>query len=353
MILPGFGLAAQEKLGNAKVLMVGIGGLGCPALQYLVAAGVGQIGLVDPDLVSESNLHRQILFGQADIGHPKVAVAEKLMHLQNPNIQIQTHQISLDRQNVLGLMEGYDLVIDATDNFSSKYTLNDAAAILGIPLVYGAVTRYQGQLSVFHLPDEHGISYQYRDLFPDEPVSDLEGGCETMGVLGVLPGIIGSLQAAEAMKIITGIGKPLIGRLFTHDLLDTSSYEITILKQPLKMITREDFLATESLLSDDLDEIDIQEINVDQFLDLKNKGQIFVLDVRERHEFPPIDFSDALIPMSELSLKMEQLPQKEICVICHQGIRSVYAAQQIQVKKAVKTYSLKGGLTAYFNKMSR
>jgi len=352
MILPGFGLTAQEKLGNTKLLLVGMGGLGCPALQYLVAAGVGQIGIVDPDLVSESNLHRQILFGQADIGQSKVAVAEKLMHLQDPNIQIQTHQTYLDRQNVFGLMEGYDLVIDATDNFASKYILNDAAAILGIPLVYGAVTRFQGQVSVFHLADEHGVSYQYRDLFPDEPLNDLGNSCERMGVLGVLPGIIGSLQAAEAIKIITGIGKPLVGRLYTHDLLETSSYEIAILKKDLlEPLTKEAFLAT--LLSDELDEIDIQEISVDQFLDLKNKGQIFVLDVRERHEYPPIDFSDALIPLSELAIKMEQLPQREICVICHQGIRSVYAAQQIQAKKAVKTYSLKGGLTAYFNKMSR
>jgi adenylyltransferase/sulfurtransferase len=352
MVLPGFGLVAQEKLGKAKLLLVGMGGLGCPALQYLVAAGVGYIGIVDPDIITESNLHRQILFGQADIGQSKVAVAEKLVHLQNPNIQIQSHQIYLDKKNVFDLMKEYDLVLDATDNFSSKYVLNDAAAILGIPLIYGAVTRYQGQVSVFHLADEQGTSYQYRDLFPNEPVNNLGDSCESMGVIGVLPGIIGSLQAAEAIKIITGIGKPLAGRLYTHDLLETSSYEIALSKNDsLEPLTKEVFF--KPLISEELDEIDIQEISVDQFLALKNKGDIFVLDVRERQEYPAIDFSDARIPLSELASKMEQLPHKEICVICHQGIRSIYAAQQIQANKKIKTYSLKGGLTAYFNKIIR
>lgn len=350
MILPGFGLAAQEKLGKAKVLIVGMGALGCPALQYLVGAGVGQIGIVDPDSISESNLHRQLLYGQADIGKSKVAVAAGAMRLQNPAIQITSYPIVLERKNALDLMEGYHLVIDATDNFQTKYLLNDAAAILKIPLIYGAVTRFQGQVSVFHFPDKDGINYNYRDLFPIEPSDNIAGSCESLGVIGVLPGIIGCLQAAEAIKIITGIGRTLAGRLYTHDFLETSNYEIAILKnRDLTSLTREWFLSTENHFTD-LEEMEVDEITVGTFLELKKNNQVFVLDVRERHEYPPIDFSDALIPMSELLQKIDSLPNKDICIICHQGIRSVYAAQLIHAKKGLKTYSLKGGITAYFNK---
>ncbi|OYU54810.1 MAG: molybdopterin biosynthesis protein [Chitinophagaceae bacterium BSSC1] len=353
MILPGFGLAAQGKLAKAKVLIVGIGALGCPALQYLVGAGVGQIGMVDPDAISESNLHRQLLYGQADIGKSKVAIAAGAMRLQNPAIKIKTYPVAIVRQNALDLMKGYDLVIDATDNFQAKYLLNDAAAILKIPLIYGAVTRYQGQVSVFHFPDQEGVSYNYRDLFPIEPADNIAGSCESLGVIGVLPGIIGCLQAAEAIKIITGIGRSLAGRLYTHDFLETSNYEIAILKnEEVKPLTREAFLITENQSSEYWEEIDVDEITVDAFLKLKTKEQVFVLDVRESEEYPAIDFSDAQIPMSELIQKLDLLPNKEICVICHQGIRSVYAAQLIQAKKGLKTYSLKGGITAYFNKLT-
>jgi len=354
MILPGFGLAAQEKLGKAKLLIVGMGALGCPALQYLVGAGVGQIGIVDPDTVTESNLHRQLLYGYADIGKSKVAVAAAAMQFQNPAVQIRTYPIALERHNALELMENYDLVIDATDNFQTKYLLNDAAAILSIPLISGAVTRYQGQVSVFHFPNKEGISFNYRDLFPTDSSNAHAGSCESMGVIGVLPGIIGCLQAAEAIKIITGIGHTLAGRLYTHDFLKTSNYEIAILKNhDLPIVSKEAFLKFENeLMEEDLAEIDIIEITVEEFLALKQKEAVFVLDVRERHEYPPIDFSDALIPLSELNQQMEALPNKEICVICHQGIRSVYAAQLIQANKGLKTYSLKGGITAYFNKVS-
>lgn len=353
MILPGFGLAAQEKLGKAKVLIVGMGALGCPALQYLVGAGVGHIGIVDHDSVSESNLHRQLLYGSPDIGKSKVTVAAAAMHVQNPSVQITTYPIALERKNALDLIQGYDLVIDATDNFQSKYLINDAAAILGIPMVYAAVTRYQGQLTVFHYPDQAGIQYDYRDLFPIEPADSVTGSCESLGVIGVLPGIIGTMQAAESIKLITGIGSTLAGRLYTHDFLNSSNYEIALSKNnSLVRMKKEDFLIQSNPSALDFEEIDIEEINVDQFLALKKNDQIFVLDVRERQEYPPIDFSDALIPLSELPNQIDQLPNQAICVICHQGIRSIYAAQQIQAKRSLKTYSLKGGITAYFNKLS-
>lgn len=353
MILPGFGLAAQEKLGKAKLLIVGMGALGCPALQYLVGAGVGSIGIVDPDMVSASNLHRQLLYGYADIGKSKVHIAASVMQLQNPAVQIKVYPIAFERQNALDLIADYDLVIDATDNFQTKYLLNDATAVLSIPLIYGAVTRYQGQVTVFHYPDKNGISYSYRDLFPVAVADNFAGSCESLGVIGVLPGIIGCLQAAEAIKIITGIGKTLAGRLYTHDFLETSNYEIAIRKShDHKPPTKEAFLAAEKQKMEDVEDIDIIEITVEDFLDLKNKDAFFVLDVRERHEYPPVNFSDALIPMSELGQKMQTIPNREICVICHQGIRSVYAAQLIQANKGVKTYSLKGGITAYLNKIA-
>ncbi len=353
MILPGFGLAAQEKLDRAKVLIVGMGALGCPALQYLVGAGVGQIGIVDPDTISESNLHRQLLYGQADIRKSKVAIAADAMRLQNPTIQITTYPIALERKNALELMEGYDLVIDATDNFQAKYILNDAAAILKIPLIYGAVSRYQGQVSVFHFPDKEGICFSYRDLFPIEPSDTIAGSCESLGVIGVLPGIIGCLQAAEAIKIITGIGRSLAGRLYTHDFLETSNYEIAILKNKnVQPLTRDAFLIAENQITEDWEEIDVDEISVEAFLDLQKNSQVYVLDVREREEYPPIDFSDAQIPMSELLQHIDRLPNKDIYIICHQGIRSVYAAQLIQANKGLKTYSIKGGIAAYFNKLS-
>jgi len=346
LILPGFGVAAQDKLRAAKVLIVGMGGLGCPALQYLVGAGVGQLGIMDADTVSISNLHRQLLFNEQELGRKKTAVASEKMKLLNASVNIESYPFALTNQNALNIISEYDLVIDATDNFPAKYIINDACVILGKPFIYGAVSRYEGQLTVFNLP---GNTINYRNLFPVPPAQADILSCEEAGVLGVLPGIIGTMQATEAIKIITGIGEPLAGRLYNYDLLQAHSYEIALLPGSNTItIDRQTFEQMDYTFTCD-DHEDIPEIDVSEFIRLAQQPDVFVLDVRERHEYPSVDFSDAQIPMSELQVSIADLPEKAICVICHQGIRSVYAAQLIKEQRNLTVYSLKGGLTAYFN----
>jgi adenylyltransferase/sulfurtransferase len=369
VILPGFGMEAQEKLFAAKVLIVGMGGLGCPVLQYLVAAGVGTIGIMDADTVSRSNLHRQLLFNADELGQPKVKLAAEKMKAQNPSIQVQAYPYALTRSNAVEMIADYDLVIDATDQFMSKYLINDVCVLLNKPWIYGAVSQYQGQLSVFNLRSSTGsdsdadadsdqsMPIHYRDLFPVSPAPHEIASCEEAGVLGVLPGIIGTMQAAEAIKIITGLGRTLYGRLYSYDLLQASGYEIAIAKQPDPVQINQAFFEAMNYDSncafpeEDMD--DVEEINVGTFMQLRKDPDVFVLDVREKHEYPAIDFADAQIPMSELHTGIAALPEKSICVICHQGIRSVYAAQLIRARRNLTVYSLKGGLTAYFKEESR
>ena len=274
------------------------------------------------------------------------------------------YPFAFNRKNALELIGAYDLVIDATDNFQTKYLINDATAILAKPMIFGAVTRYEGQLSVFNVGFQDLPANNYRQLFPIQPKEGETGSCEQMGVLGVLPGIIGTMQAAEAIKLITGIGEPLVGRLYNYHLLQGKGYELCIqTKQTMPAMSISEFMALVDEVDfncengidagNDIEKVDemedVEEINVAKFQTLRKHPDVFVLDVRESHEYPSINFSDLQIPMSELMSKITALPDKEICVICHQGIRSVYAAQQIQLQRGLKVYSLKGGLTAYFN----
>ncbi len=346
MILPGFGLATQEKLLAAKVLIVGMGGLGCPALQYLVGAGMGYIGIMDADKISLSNLHRQLLFTESEIGLLKVSQAAAKMRLLNTDVTIETYPFHIDQSNALAIISNYDLVIDATDNFPAKYLINDACSILKKPFVFGAVSRYEGQVSVFNL-DKSNKGISYRDLFPEAPKQGEVPSCAEAGVIGVLPGIIGAMQAVESIKIITGIGTPLYGRLYHYNLLLGQGFEIEISANE-KFFEMNETVFLENSYEENEDEMDIPEITVSEFIRMRALPEVYVLDVRERHEYPSIDFSDAQIPMSELQAKMHEIPEKEICIICHQGIRSVYAAQQISKKRNLKVYSVKGGLTAYF-----
>jgi len=346
MILPNFGLTAQNKLQAARVLIVGMGGLGCPALQYLVGAGVGHIGIMDADTISLSNLHRQLLFTEKEIGLQKVTVAANKMQLLNAEISIEQYPFHLEPSNARSIISNYDLVIDATDNFPAKYLINDACVLLNKPFVYGAVSRYEGQVAVFNVQQNEGRAINYRDLFPVSPKPGEVPSCAEAGVIGVLPGIIGAMQAAEAIKLITGIGHPLVGRIYHYHLLQAQGYalEITANEQYIPFNEEQIFMREE----DDMEDIDVPEISVKEFNRLRAMPEVFVLDVREKSEYPPIDFSDAQIPMSELQNKMHEIPEKEICIVCHQGIRSIYAAQQISQQRNLKVYSLKGGLTAYF-----
>lgn len=346
MILPGFGQKTQEKLLAAKVLIVGIGGLGCPVLQYLVGAGVGNIGIMDGDKISLTNLHRQLLFTESEIGLLKVEQAFLKMKQLNSSVHIDKYPFQLSHKNALEIISKYDLVIDATDNFISKYLINDACVLLNKTFVYGAVSRYEGQVAVFNFMESNEPRINYRDLFSEVPKKGEVPSCEEAGVLGILPGIIGTMQAAEAIKIITGLGKVLYGKLYHYNILSVQGYEIAIIAKKNRVVIDQKQFG-EVLEEEQQEDDDILEISVAQFNKLRQLPEVFVLDVRERHEHPPIDFSDDQIPMSELESRMNDIPEKDICIICHQGIRSVYAAQLISRKRNLKVYSLKGGLTAF------
>ncbi len=223
--LKGFGPAAQNALLNAKVLVIGAGGLGCPVLQYLTAAGTGCIGIVDDDVVSISNLHRQVLYDANDIGKPKVSVASAKLRLMNPGTDLTEHKIYLDKNNCLDIIRAYDVIVDCTDNFASRYMINDACVLEGKPVVYGAVSRFEGQAAVFNVMQEgRETTGNYRDLFPVQPEQGEVMNCAEAGVLGVLPGIIGSMQANETIKLITGIGEPLANQLLTFNAINNRQF---------------------------------------------------------------------------------------------------------------------------------
>lgn len=227
--LEGFGIQAQDKLTNAKVLVIGAGGLGCPALQYLVAAGVGHIGIADFDVVHLSNLHRQILFGQDDVGKKKVLIAKEKLTQINNLVQIETYDVEWKQAQCIQHFPQYDIIIDATDNFASRYLINDACVLMGKPLIFGAVNKFEGQLAVFNNSKE---ACNYRDLFPIPPNNKEVANCATAGVLGVLPGIIGAMQASEAIKLITGVGKSFENQLLNYNALNQSIYTIELTKNP-------------------------------------------------------------------------------------------------------------------------
>ncbi|HSF45683.1 MAG TPA: HesA/MoeB/ThiF family protein, partial [Chitinophagaceae bacterium] len=220
IILKGFGVAAQDKLAAAKVLVIGAGGLGCPALQYLVAAGLGHIGIVDHDIVSESNLHRQVLFNMEDVGRAKVEVASEKLSALNPDIKLETWKVNFAHQQCVDLLSQFDIVLDGTDNFATRYLVNDACVLWKKPLVFGAVSQFEGQVAVFNVLRQDGSrSSNYRDLFPVPPKAGEILNCAEAGVLGVLPGIIGTMQAAEVIKLVTELGEPLIDKLLTYNAL--------------------------------------------------------------------------------------------------------------------------------------
>lgn len=230
--LTGFGMEAQTKLSNAKVLVIGAGGLGCPALQYLAAAGVGTIAIVDHDVVSLSNLNRQILFGQQDVGKAKAQVAAQKIRDLNDLVKVQTFQQTCDVDFAAHHFANYDIIIDATDNFATRYLINDACVLLNIPFVFGAVSQFEGQVVVFNV-DQNGLKTNYRDLFPEPPKSGEVLNCAEGGVLGVLPGIIGVMQATEVVKLIAGVGIPLANQLLTYNALTTTFYKVQLIKNPL------------------------------------------------------------------------------------------------------------------------
>jgi adenylyltransferase/sulfurtransferase len=229
--LQGFGIIAQEKLSKAKVMVIGAGGLGCPVLQYLVAAGVGQIGIVDHDIVTLSNLNRQVLFGQEDVGKYKVGIAVEKMQALNHLVTVTPFQQSCDQSFAMAHFPNYDIIIDATDNFGSRYLINDACVLLNKPLVFGAVSQFEGQVAVFNV-SKNGISVNYRDIFPTPPKNNEVMNCAEGGVLGILPGMIGVMQATETIKYIADIGELMANQLLTYNALTQEQYKIQLIKNP-------------------------------------------------------------------------------------------------------------------------
>lgn len=351
MILKGFGEAGQRKLWQAKVLVIGAGGLGCPALQYLTAAGVGTIGIVDDDVVSLSNLHRQVLYSVQDIGMLKAEKAAQVLRNLNPEIEIVACSERLSTQNALSILQGYDIIIDGTDNFSSRYMINDACVLLNKPLVYGAVSQYEGQASVFNYNyDGKAGSVNYRDLFPHPPKENEVPNCSTAGVLGVLPGIIGAMQANETIKLLTGIGEPLINRLLTYSALNNQFYEVELYPgvgtRSLIPSSKEAFMEMDydwvCGIKDDRYEIESQ-----FFDDLLASGDLDALDVREPGELPAIsEFACRQIPLSQLSDNRFQIKSNTIVTICQSGKRSLQAARQLAAmfESSKRVFSLRGGI---------
>ena len=379
LVLPEIGMEGQKRLKAARVLLVGVGGLGSPSAQYLAAAGVGTLGLIDFDRVDESNLQRQVLFGEATVGTAKVEAArERLLDL-NPRIRIRPIDERLGAGNVMDLLADYDLVVDGSDNFATRYLVNDACVIAGRPVVWGAVAKFEGQVSVFAA--EGGPCY--RCLFPEPPPPGLVPSCAEGGVLGVLPGIIGALQASEALKLILGLGEPLVGRLVIFDALGTGFREVAVQPAPdcpmcgvepdqrelvelssapcadiepgsrrggseeLPSRTEENDLEDETLPFD----IEVQELK--RWLD--EGREIHILDVREPQELEICRIEGSKhIPLRDLPDRFDELDEDVVTVVhCHHGPRSSHAVQFLRDQGLEKTVNLAGGIDAWSFEIDR
>jgi adenylyltransferase/sulfurtransferase len=355
IIIPEFGLAAQQKLKAAKVLVVGSGGLGSPLLLYLTAAGVGTIGIVDFDVVDDSNLQRQVLFGVAEVGKPKVEAAKVRLQSLNPHINIVTYNTQLTSKNALEIISQYDVVADGTDNFPTRYLVNDASVLAGKPNVYASIFQFEGQVSVFNYTNANGeTGPNYRDLYPTPPPPGLVPNCAEGGVLGVLPGIIGSLQANEVIKVITGVGEPLSGRFFVFDALSFESRTLRITKQKdspaiTALIDYEQFCGVKAV------EKKIKEISVEEFVQWQESGEdIQVIDVREPAEYEQVNIGALLIPLGTVSARADEISrEKKVVVHCKLGGRSAKAINELEDKFGfTNLYNLKGGITAYLQEVN-
>ncbi len=354
VILKGFGEAAQNALLQAKVLVIGAGGLGCPVLQYLTAAGTGCIGIVDDDMVSITNLHRQVLFDSNDIGKSKVQVASEKLHLMNPDTELIEYKIYLDKNNCLDIISGYDVVVDCTDNFSSRYMINDACVLKGKPLIFAAVSGFEGQVAVFNVAKgEKERTGNYRDLFPHQPGQGEVMNCAEAGVLGVLPGIIGSMQALEVIKLITGVGEPLVNQLLTYNAINNRvavfEYHRNILSSACLPSDEKEFLEMDykNECIKDSRQFEIDAETFDAMLSQKNTR---LVDVREFHELPLVnEFEHTKITLAELRNKLHELGNGRIIFFCQSGIRSQQAAAMAAeyFGEPGRFFSLQGGILSW------
>ena len=356
LIMPEVGMDGQLKLKQAKVLCIGTGGLGAPLGLYLAAAGVGRIGLVDFDKVDLSNLQRQILFDTNDIGRPKIEAATNRLRNLNPDIQIDNFETRLTSENALDILKDYDIVVDGTDNFPTRYLVNDACVILGKPNVYGSIFRFEGQITIFGYPG----GPCYRCLYPEPPPPGLVPSCAEGGVLGVLPGIVGAIQAAETLKLIIGKGEPLVGRLLLFDALAMRFRELKLRKNPecpvcgghptiTKLIDYEEFCGIRGEESASPAQAVVPEISPRELkARLDRCDDLFILDVREPHEFQICNLGGHLIPLGELSRRVNELDSsREIVAHCRSGKRSAEAVEFLRSAGFRKVLNLKGGILAW------
>ena len=365
VLLPEFGKDGQRRLGDARVLMVGVGGLGSPAALYLAAAGVGTLGLVDYDVVDETNLHRQIIHGTPDIGRPKLQSAADRITAINPLVTLELHDTAFDASNARTLVDAYDVVVDGTDNFPTRYLVNDACVMTGTPNVYGSIFRFEGQASVFAT----GGGPCYRCLHPEPPPAGLIPSCAEAGVLGVLPGIIGTIQATEAIKVLTGIGEPLVGRLLLYDALRMKFRDITLARDPECPVCGDDPTITTLVAYDQVcetrspgsperspgalapgQEIPMKdEMTVDELKQWRDSSHPHMLiDVREPFEHASANIAGAtLIPMGEVMSQLDALPtDRTVVVQCQSGGRSARVTAALRAK-GYDAVNLVGGILAW------
>ncbi|HZO09096.1 MAG TPA: molybdopterin-synthase adenylyltransferase MoeB [Myxococcota bacterium] len=355
LILPELGVEGQERLLKGRVCLIGAGGLGCPLALYLAAAGVGTLGLVDFDVVDASNLQRQVLYGSADVGRRKVEVARERIEAMNRDVRVEIHALRLDAKNALEILAGYDVVVDGTDNFPTRYLTNDACMLLGLPNVHGSIFRFDGQASVFDA--RRGPCY--RCLFPEPPPPGAVPSCAEGGVLGVLPGLVALIQATETVKLLTGIGEPLIGRLLQVDALRMEFREFRLRKDPAcplcgeaptirALIDYEGFCGVEAPKEVAM----IPEVSAAEVHAALQRGEdLLVLDVREPDEHAIASIAGArLVPLGTLAQRIGELEpwrDRRVVVTCHHGPRALRAAEALRAGGFRRVENLAGGIEAW------
>jgi sulfur-carrier protein adenylyltransferase/sulfurtransferase len=354
VLLRQFGINGQQQLLEARVLVIGAGGLGCPVLQYLAAAGVGYLGIADGDVVGMSNLHRQILFTENDIGASKAQVAQQRLSALNPGIHIEVYPVWLTPQNILDICAGYDYIVDGSDNFATRYMVNDACVLLGKTLIFGAISQFEGQVAVFNRPTAgKNTAVNYRDIFPHPPVDQQILNCAEAGVLGVLPGIVGTMMANQVIQLIAGIGRPLVDQLFVYNALNHQSYTLSL--QPVD--SSRDLIPSDAVIFQQTDYVylcnpvsDDMEISAARFRELLTIPNVGAIDVREPGEIPEVTaFLHQQIPLGELADHATAITDDTILVFCQSGKRSLKAAQILSAifGSSKKVYSLQGGILHY------
>lgn len=357
LIMPEVGMQGQRHLKSARVLLVGAGGLGSPLGLYLAAAGVGTLGIVDFDVVDETNLQRQVLHGTNDVGRPKLDSARDRLRDVNPHVRIEAHETRLTSENALDILRGYDVVVDGTDNFPTRYLVNDACVLLGKPNVYGSIFRFEGQVSVFHAAE----GPCYRCLFREPPPPGLVPSCAEGGVLGVLPGIVGALQASETIKLLLGQGQPLIGRLLLFDALAMRFREMNLRKNPECPVCGENPTLTELIdyeqfcgipqaeRAEAMEREGLPRLTPAELSNRLARGdRLTIVDVREPHEWEIVNlapYGARLIPLGELLERMNELDSaQELVLHCRSGARSAKAARQLQEAGFRRLWNLEGGI---------